>query len=224
MGCAAAAGEREGQVCRTVRTALCRLELVSLFCHFVTTYWFSKSAHDELPFETDVDACVRLPDGCRYDRSRVSLVQTAADGTEFVLVNAIELDYLEEIADDQAVQTTHSTPLSWAETMEFLDALLERGTQPERILAHAWCSGQLIICEHSCMHRCELSRRHPETAHCPIVKSAGDNRSVFHSPTPYASHPDGTASYASLPEPQGRRLMARTFLTSDSWEPASTPP
>ena len=86
-------------------------------------------------------------------------MQKAADGTEFVLVNAIELDYLEEIGDEQAMQTTHSTSLSWAETMEFLNALLERGTQPEQILAHAWCSGQLIICERSCMHLSQIALR-----------------------------------------------------------------
>ena len=84
---------------------------------------------------------------CRYDRSRVSLVQRAADGTEFVMVNAIELDYLEEFGDEHSGQAAIGRELSWADTMEFLDSLLERGTQPDQILAHSWRPGQLLICE-----------------------------------------------------------------------------
>eukprot|EP01043_Picozoa_sp_COSAG02_P010683 COSAG02_NODE_380_length_23483_cov_8.034382_21_plen_180_part_00 len=165
----------------------------------------------------------------RYDRSRVSLVQRAADGTEFVLVNAIELDYLEEFGHEHGAQAAIGTELSWADTMEFLDELLEHGTQPDQILAHSWRSGQLVICERLSVHMSKFALTRvvapvhacrSKIVECP-AKHAGDNRSVFHSPTPYASHPDGTPSYASLPEPQGRRLMARTFLTSDSWEPTS---
>eukprot|EP01043_Picozoa_sp_COSAG02_P049231 COSAG02_NODE_4925_length_4831_cov_2.178149_2_plen_113_part_00 len=85
---------------------------------------------------------------CSYDRSRVNLVQEAADGTEFVMVNAIELDYLEEFGDEHSGQAANGRELSWADTMEFLDSLLERGTQPDQILAHAWRPGQLVICEH----------------------------------------------------------------------------
>ena len=93
----------------------------------------------------------------RYDRSRVSLVQRAADGTEFVLVNAIELDYLEEFGDEHSGQAATGRKLSWTDTMEFLDALLEHGTQPDQILAHSWGSGQLVICERLGVHLSHIS-------------------------------------------------------------------
>jgi hypothetical protein len=196
--------------------------------------WAAKLQHEK---ETDNSAGP-------YDRSRVSLVQKASDGTEYVLVNAIELDYLEEFEEEEEDDEGASgKKLSWHETMGFLDALLERGTQPDKILAHSWRAGQLVIC--ACARN---PQAYPPPAHAPLSGAcatttntasgpllriiltslppclfAGDNRSVFHSPTPYASHPDGTPAYAALPEPQGRRLMARTFLTSETWEPSSTP-
>ena len=85
--------------------------------------------------------------GDEFDRSRVSLVQTGADGSSHLLVNTLELDHLEE----------GGVELSWEESMSFLEALMERGTQPEEILVHSWRPGQLCL---------------------------WDNRSVWHSTTP----------------------------------------
>eukprot|EP01052_Picozoa_sp_SAG31_P007386 SAG31_NODE_352_length_17229_cov_9.658669_11_plen_263_part_00 len=123
------------------------------------------------------------------DRSRVRLVQEDDEGS-FVMLNAIELDNLEETGPDGVTRA-----LSWMDSMQFLIALLTPGTQPEHVLVQDWRPGQLVI---------------------------WDNRSVWHSPTPYREDSQGRPGYAMLQESQGRRLMARTFLTVNGCEVATS--
>jgi hypothetical protein len=72
----------------------------------------------------------------RVDHSRVSLVQRdPTTGDEYVLVNGIQLDGLEE----------HGQKLGWQESMDFVRAVLAPLTRQSTAFAHTWKSNQLVI-------------------------------------------------------------------------------
>eukprot|EP00746_Dinoflagellata_sp_MGD_P036675 gnl/MRDRNA2_/MRDRNA2_188069_c0_seq1.p1 gnl/MRDRNA2_/MRDRNA2_188069_c0~~gnl/MRDRNA2_/MRDRNA2_188069_c0_seq1.p1 ORF type:complete len:370 (+),score=56.27 gnl/MRDRNA2_/MRDRNA2_188069_c0_seq1:70-1110(+) len=136
---------------------------------------------------------------------KYSLVQIT-EGRESVLVLAACLDYLEE--DGQ--------PLTWQDSMQFLEQLLGPAARPPNVYAHTWEPGSMVVWDNRVMHH--TGPPYWEHNGVPMYHQRGQRRVFAHtrlisSWTPEAT-PCSKRTQIEIDETQSSQIEKRRKLQS----------